>query len=89
MLEEKILNPICNIKRKLNGDNSLKLNLYDVLSALALCAQTDSLAKQAYDQLDNLAMCDAHASHMLPISDKNTLKNLRIDISCEPEYMSH
>jgi len=86
LLDEKVLKPIMNLKRDLSGDDSQKLNLYDVLVALAICSTTDKIAKKAYEQIDKLYYCDAHSSHMVFGADINTMKNLKIDISAEPEW---
>ena len=86
LLDEKVLKPICSLKRNLSGDDSQKLNLYDVLVALAICSTTDKTAQKAYEQLNKLYGCDAHSSHMVFGADISTMKRLKIDISAEPEW---
>lgn len=86
LLSEDILKPICELKRKLSGDSTEKLGLYDVISALAICSTNNLRTRKAYSYLDKLAGSDAHCSHMIFGQDLATLKSLKINISCEPEY---
>jgi uncharacterized protein (UPF0371 family) len=65
LLGDGVLEPVCDFKRKIYGDNGVRLNLYDVLSALALCAKTNILAQKAYSKLSELAYTEAHSSHIL------------------------
>ena len=86
LLGEDVLKPICELKRRLSGDDSQKLNLYDVVSALSICSTRDIVAKKAYEKLPELALADAHSSHMIFGEDAATLKSLRISVSAEPEF---
>ena len=39
---------------------------------------------RAIDELDKLRGCDAHASYIIEKSELNALKNLGINLTCEP-----
>jgi len=37
--------------------------------------------------LKKLKDCDAHATYIVDNGDKKTLKSLKINLTCEPEYL--
>ena len=86
LLGNEVFKPICELKSQLYGGKQ-KLKLYDTLCALAICSANNKLAKQAFEKLGELKMTDAHSSHILQADEIATLKNLGINISCEPEYL--
>lgn len=87
LLGSHVLEPMLNLKKKLSSSDDCLLNLADVLSALAICSNTDKFAKKAYDQIGKLSGLDSHSSHMLT-ADLATLKSLRVNVSCEPVYIT-
>jgi uncharacterized protein (UPF0371 family) len=89
LLGQNVLEPVCEFKRKIYGDKCVRLNLYDVLSSLALSARTDHLAERAFSKLSELAYAEAHSSHILDSTDLSMLKSLKVNISSEPEYFSN
>ena len=65
-----------------------RLHTDEVLIALSICAATDETAKEAIDQLQNLAGTEFHSSVILSQVDMNVLRKLGINVTCEPNYES-
>ena len=61
------------------------LNLQEVLIALSICAVTNPVVASALEMLPQLQNMDAHASYIVQNGDLKTLKNLRINLTCEDQ----
>jgi uncharacterized protein (UPF0371 family) len=64
------------------------LNANEILIALAISAVTNPTAQLAYDKLAELADVQAHSTVMLSKNDEQILRELGIDITCDPIYSS-
>ena len=87
LLSPKVLEPMLKMKRDLNEENC-RLQLVEVLTALSICSATTPIIEKALGNLKKLKNCDAHATYMVDNGDKKMLKNLKINLTCEPEYLS-
>ena len=72
------------MKQKTSYNTSYLLDLPEVLIALSICAVTNELVKKALDKLEKLRDCDAHSSYIIGKGELNALKNLGINLTCEP-----
>ena len=45
------------------------------------------MTEKALSCLTQLRDCEAHATYIVDNGDKKTLKSLKINLTCEPEYM--
>ena len=85
MLSPTILEPILDLKKNMGiGD---RLNLNEVLIALSICSVTNSFAAKAIASLPKLKGCEAHATYILTGNDKQALKDLKINVTCESEFL--
>ena len=85
LLSPTILEPILELKKNMGtGD---RLNLGEVLTALSICSVTNPLAAKALASLPKLKDCEAHATYIVIGSDKRALKELKINITCENEFL--
>lgn len=84
LLSPSVLEPI----RKLIGKNKV-LSLKEVLIALSICSVTNPVIEKTINNLSKLNGCQAHSTFILPIEDEQSLKNLKINITSEPEYLSN
>jgi len=85
LLSPTILEPILKLKKELGtGD---RLTLQEVLTALSICSVTNPLAAKALSQLTKLKGVDAHATYIVTGSDKKALKDLKINLTCENEFL--
>ena len=85
LLSPTILEPILQLKHTMGtGD---RLSLREVLIALSVCSVTNPIAAKAMSKLPNLNGCEAHATYLVTGTDMRTLKDLKINITCESEYI--
>ena len=85
LLSPTILEPILKLKKELGtGD---RLTLSEVLTALSICSVTNPLAAKAMSNLKKLKGAEAHATYIVTGSDKRTLKDLQVNLTCEDEFL--
>ena len=85
LLSPSILKPILDLKKSMNtGD---RLNLTEVLTALSICSVTNPLAAKALSSLPKLNSSEAHATYIVTGPDKKALKDLKINLTCESEFL--
>ena len=87
LLSPNILEPMLKLKQELNGKDTC-LQLTEVLTALSICSTTNPMVEKALNNLTKLKNCEAHATYMVQNGDKKTLKSLKINLTCEPEFLS-
>lgn len=85
LLSPSILEPILELKKKMHSGD--RLNLSEVLTALSICSVTNPLAAKALSSLSKLKDCEAHATYIVTNGDKKTLKDLKINLTCENEFL--
>lgn len=83
LLSPAILEPILKLR---TGRKESPLDLQEVLIALSICSVTNPTVAQAISHLDKLANTDAHASFIVNNGDLKALKNLKIRLTCEPNF---
>lgn len=86
LISPTIIEPIQNLKVSHLRNKNPRLHTDEVLIALSICAVTDEKAKRAMEQLQNLKGSEVHSSVILSQVDKNVLRKLGVNLTCEPEY---
>ena len=81
LLSINVLEPIQELKLKQLRRNNKRLNLNNVLVALAINATTNDMAKLALEQLHKLRGCELHSSVMISSDDLEILKKLGINVT--------
>ncbi|MBQ4370568.1 MAG: DUF1846 family protein, partial [Oscillospiraceae bacterium] len=89
LLARSIIEPVQELKVRFLGNKNPLLHTDEVLVTLSICAATDPVARQALEQLPNLAGCDVHSSVILSPADSNTFRKLGVNLTCEPQYESN
>ena len=85
LLSPTVLEPMLKLKKEMGvGD---RLNLSEVLTALSICSVTNPLAAKAMSCLTKLRNCEAHATYIVTGPDKKALKDLKINLTCENEFL--
>ncbi len=85
LLSPNVLEPMLKLKKELkNGD---RLTLPEVLTALSICSATNPMTEKALSNLTKLKDAEAHATYIVDNGDKKTLKGLKVNLTCEPEYL--
>lgn len=88
LISPSIIEPIQELKVNHLRNRNPRLHTDELLLALSICAATDDIAKKAMEHLKNLAGSEAHSSVILSSVDRNVLRKLGINLTCEPEYQS-
>ena len=87
LLSPNVLEPMMKLKKML--DNNSRLTLPEVLTALSICSVTNPSIEKAISCLNKLKDCEAHATYIVEDGDKKTLKELKINLTCESEYLDN
>lgn len=85
LLSPAVLEAIFTMKQKTSYKMSYCLNLKEVLIALSVCGQTNRYAEKVINNLGKLRGCEAHASYMIDQGELNVIKNLGVNLTCEPK----
>ena len=80
LLLSTVLEPILKLKKEIG--NGSRLNLQEVLMALSMCSVTNSMSC-----LKKLKDAEAHSTYIVTGSDKTSFKNLKINLTCESEFL--
>lgn len=85
LLSPITLEPILKTKRTYLHSTE-PLNLSEMLIALSICAATNPTAELAVSKLACLRGCEAHSTAILSTADEKALRNLGLNVTCEPEF---
>ena len=85
LLSPTVLEPILKLKKEMGSGE--RLTLSEVLTALIICSVTNPLAAKAMSCLTKLKNAEAHATYIVTNGDKKTLKDLKINLTCENEFL--
>ena len=85
LLSPSVLEPMLKLKKEMGSGN--RLTLSEVLTALSICSVTNPLAAKAIACLTKLNNMEAHATYIVTGNDKRTLKELKINLTCENEFI--
>ncbi len=88
LIAPSIIEPIQGLKVNRFGSKNPRLHTDEILIALSICAVTDPDAKACMEQLPKLKGAEVHSSVILSQVDKNVLRKLGINLTCEPTYQS-
>ena len=86
LLAPLILQPITELKSKVNGEKDSLLNLEEVLIALSICAVTNTMAEKALSKIDLLKNCKAHSTTIISLTDEQMFSKLGIQITSDPVF---
>ena len=85
LLSPSILEAIFKTKQKTSYRTSYSLNVQEVLIALSICASTNPTIEKVIGSIGILRGCEAHSTYMIEQSELNVIKNLGINLTCEPK----
>lgn len=86
MISPSVLEPIIKLKGEHLKSKNTVLDMEEVLIALSISAATNTTVLFAMSKLPQLAMCEAHSSHMVIQNDEETFRKLGINLTCEPLF---
>ena len=89
IISDDILLPIVKLKTEYLHSKSSVLNVNDVLTALAISANSNEKAKKTLNSIFKLANCEAHATYILSPAEEQALRRIGINITCEPVFLNN
>ena len=84
LISQTLINPILKLKKDKLHYSIIRLDLSDILVALAITATTNPAAELALNQLEKLNGAELHSSVMLSGEELKTIKTLNINATMEP-----
>ena len=87
LLSPNILEPMLKLKEELN--NNSRLSLPEVLTALSICSVTNPMVEKALSCLGKLKGTEAHATYIVENGDRKVFKELKINLTCESEFINN
>ena len=88
LISPEMLKSILDLKNHyLNIDNPL-LDIDEVLLTLSIASSHDINAKKCLEALPLLAHCEIHSTVILSKKDTTTLRNLHMNLTCDPKYFA-
>ncbi len=88
LISPEVLEPITHLKVEHLGNRNPRLHTDEILIALSICANTDSNAEMAMEQLSSLRNAQVHSTVILSQVDENVFKKLGAHVTCEAAYES-
>jgi len=85
LLSPSMLEGIFKTKQHTSYRTSYCLNVQEVLIALSICSSTNPIIEKMIGQISALRGCEAHSTYIIERSEMNVIKNLGINLTCEPK----
>ncbi len=87
LIAPAIIEPILKY-RDLSNNNQKTLQLQETMIVLSICSVTNPIIEKALDNIKLLEGCEAHASYIVHSGELKSLKDLKINMTCEPIFYS-
>lgn len=84
LLSPSMLEAIFKTKENTSYRMSYSLNVQEVLIALSICSSTNPIIEKMIGKIGEVRGCEAHSTYIMEQSELNVLKNLGINLTCEP-----
>ncbi len=88
LLSPAVLETLHHLKTDILNNEKPSLNVEEILSALTISATTNPSAQVAVEKLLLLKGCKAHCTAILSDRDEQTLRELGLDVTSDPEYLT-
>jgi len=85
LLSPSMLEGIFKTKQHTSYRTSYCLNVQEVLIALSICSSTNPIIEKMISKIQELRGCEAHSTYIIERSEMNVVKNLGINLTCEPK----
>lgn len=89
LLSPLIIEPILKYKTQSTNNKPYHLQLQETLIALSIASVTNPMVQKALDNMKKIENCEAHSTYIIQNGDLSVLKNLKINLTCEPVYFSN
>lgn len=86
LIKPEVVEGIQELKKEVLCQEKCSLNLEEVLNAMMVSSSTNPNAEEAVNNIVKLRGCKAHSTAILSEKDEQTLSDLGIDLTSDPEY---
>jgi uncharacterized protein (UPF0371 family) len=86
LLSSDMIASVASLKKNILGRSAISLDLEETLIALSIGATTDPNAKLAIETLKGLAGCEVHLTHIPSPGDEKGLRQLGVNLTCDPQF---
>lgn len=88
LISPAVVKAIGELKKNVRGNDGTTLDLEETLIALSASTIANSAAQLAVKQLRKLQECEIHLTHMPPPGDEGGLRDLGLNLTCDPQFSS-
>jgi uncharacterized protein (UPF0371 family) len=88
ILGDNVIGSVANLKKEILERDSISLDVGEAMVALGIGATTNPTARLALEQLPKLRGCEAHMTHIPTPGDERGLRQLGINLTCDPQFAS-
>jgi uncharacterized protein (UPF0371 family) len=88
LLGNNIIGSVAGLKKDILERRTISLDVNEVLVALSIAGMTNPTARMAIEQLPKLRGCEAHMTHIPTPGDEKGLRQLGINLTCDPAFAS-
>ena len=86
LLSPNTITSVANLKKDILGQPAISLDLEEALIALSISATTNPTARLAMGHLKGLAGCEVHLTHIPSSGDEKGLRQLGVNLTCDPHF---
>ena len=86
LLAPAVMKSVGELKTNIFGKQSVSLDLEEALIALAISATTNPTATTCLEKLPLLRGCDVHMTHIPTPGDDQGLRQLGVNLTCDPNF---
>ncbi len=88
LLSKNTIASVTDLKKNILGKPTISLDLDETLIALSISATTNPSARLAMEKLKGLSGCEVHLTHIPSPGDEKGLRQLGVNLTCDPHYAS-
>ncbi len=88
LLSPMIIQSIATLKQDIMKRKTVSLDLEETLVALSIAATTSPTVELAVAQLERLRGCEMHMTHIATPGDDTGLRQLGLNLTCDPQFSS-
>lgn len=88
LISPDVIRSMQRLKVEYLGNRNPRLHIDEMLVALSIAANTDSVVEKAFSMLPNLRGSDVHSSVVVSAVDEGLYKKLGMYVSSEPEHQT-
>ncbi len=88
LLTSQVMDSVNSMKTRILANGQLSLNLEETMVALSVSAAVNPTAQVAMENLSELNGCEMHMTHMPTPGDEAGLRNLGVNLTCDPNLSS-